>query len=112
MKIGFIGLGKMGGNMVERLLKDQHEVVVYNLTQPEIDIAVNKGAEGSDSLADLARKLPERRIIWLMVPSGKPVDENIQGLSALLKAGDIIIDGGNSNWKETRDRAKKERRKR
>lgn len=107
MKIGFIGLGKMGGNMVERLLKDQHEVVVYNLTKPEIDIAESKGAEGSASLAEMVSKLPARKIIWLMVPSGKPVDENIQGLSALLKAGDIIVDGGNSNWKETRGRAKK-----
>jgi len=107
MKIGFVGLGKMGGNMVERLLKDGHEIVVYNLTRPEIDIATGKGAEGSDSLADMISKLPERKIVWLMVPSGNPVDENIQGLSAILKAGDIIIDGGNSNWKETRERAGK-----
>jgi 6-phosphogluconate dehydrogenase len=107
MKIGFVGLGKMGGNMVERLLKYGHEVVVYNLTKPEIEIAVSKGATGSDSLVEMTGNLPERKIVWLMVPSGKPVDENIKGLAALLKAGDIIIDGGNSYWKETRERARK-----
>jgi len=104
MKIGFIGLGKMGGNMVERLLKDKHEVVVYNLTRPEIDQAISKGAEGADSLEDMVNKLPERKIIWLMVPAGRPVEENITGLKALFKKGDIIIDGGNSYWKLTRQR--------
>lgn len=104
MKIGFIGLGKMGGNMVERLLKFGHEVVVYNLTTPEIDAAVAKGAEGSASLEELISKLPERKIVWLMVPSGRPVDENILGLAQLMNSGDIIIDGGNSYWKDTRTR--------
>jgi len=104
MKIGFVGLGKMGGNMAERLLNDGHEVVVYNLTRPEIETAVSKGAEGSDSLSDLISKLPERKIVWLMVPSGAPVDENINGLKSLMKSGDIIIDGGNSYWKRTRER--------
>lgn len=104
MKLGFIGLGKMGGNMVERLLKSGHEVVVYNLTTPEIDAAVAKGAEGSHSLEELVSKLPERKIVWLMVPSGRPVDENILGLAQLMNNGDIIIDGGNSYWKDTRTR--------
>ena len=104
MKLGFIGLGKMGGNMVERLLKFGHEVVVYNLTTPEIDAAVAKGAEGSHSLEELVSKLPERKIVWLMVPSGRPVDENILGLAQLMNNGDIIIDGGNSYWKDTRTR--------
>ena len=104
MKIGFIGLGKMGGNMVERLLKFGHEVVVYNLTKPEIEEAVKKGAVGAGSLAELVSLLPERKIVWLMVPAGRPVDENIAGLAELLKGNDIIIDGGNSYWKETRIR--------
>lgn len=104
MKLGFVGLGKMGGNMVERLLNDGHEVVVYNLTQPEIDIAVAKGAVGSDSLESMISKLPERKIIWLMVPSGTPVEENITKLKTLLNKGDIIIDGGNSYWKLSRQR--------
>lgn len=104
MKIGFIGLGKMGGNMVERLLKDGHNIVVYNKTLPEIELAVTKGAEAASSLQDLIYKLPDRKVVWLMVPSGAPVDENINGLKELMKKNDIIIDGGNSNWKETIER--------
>lgn len=107
MKIGFVGLGKMGGSMVERLLSFGHEVVVYNLTRPEIELAISKGAEGSDSLSDLLGKLPEKKVVWLMVPSGKPVNENIKGLSTLMHSGDIIVDGGNSYWKETRERGRK-----
>ncbi len=106
MKIGFIGLGRMGGNMVERLLKDGHEIVVYNLTKPEIDEAVSKGATGADSVEDLVNKLPERKIVWLMVPAGIPVDSNLEILSKLLHENDIIIDGGNSNWKITQARGK------
>ena len=107
MKIGFIGLGKMGGNMVERLLKHGHEIVVFNRTMPAIDAAVSKGAIASKSMEDLAGKLPERKVVWLMVPSGTPVDENINGLSRLMQKGDIIIDGGNSNWKDTAARSEK-----
>ncbi len=107
MKLGFIGLGKMGGNMVERLLKDGHEIVVYNLTKPEIEIAVGKGAIAANSLKDLASKLPARKIVWLMVPSGKPVDESIAELAKLLSKNDIIIDGGNSYWKDSQARANK-----
>lgn len=106
MKIGFIGLGRMGGNMVERLMKDGHEIVAYNLTKPEIEEAVSKGAVGADSVEDLVSKLPERKIVWLMVPSGAPVDSNLEILSKLLKRNDIIIDGGNSNWKITQARGK------
>jgi len=107
MKIGFVGLGKMGGNMVERLLKDGHEIVVYNMTKPEIEIAVKKGATGTFSLEELVNKLPDRKVVWLMVPSGNPVDENIDALLRLLKKDDIIIDGGNSKWKDTQARAQK-----
>lgn len=107
MKIGFIGLGKMGGSMVERLLHNGHEIVVYNLTKPEIEEAVIKGAIGADSVEDLVSRLPERKAVWLMVPAGSPVDSNIEILSKLLKPNDIIIDGGNSNWKLTQTRGKK-----
>lgn len=107
MKIGFIGLGKMGGNMVERLLKDGHEIVVFNRTIPEIEAAVKKGATGSISPKDMLSKLPERKVVWLMVPSGAPVDENITALSAYMKSGDIIIDGGNSYYKQTIARGEK-----
>lgn len=107
MKIGFIGLGRMGGNMVERLLKDGHEIAVYNLTKPEIDEAVSKGAERADSVEELVSKLPEKKVVWLMVPAGIPVDSNLEILSKFLKKDDIIIDGGNSNWKLTQARGEK-----
>jgi len=106
MKIGMIGLGKMGGNMTERLLRDGHEVVVYNLSPEPIKEAAKKGAIPSKSLADLVRKLPRRKVVWLMVPAGKPVDQNINELKKLLKKNDIIIDGGNSEWKDSQKRAK------
>lgn len=101
MKIGFVGLGKMGGKMVERLLIQGHEVVVYNLTHKEIDEAVSKGAVAADSLADLVAKLDGRKLVWLMVPAGKPVDQNIGELLTLLRPDDIIVDGGNSYWRDT-----------
>jgi 6-phosphogluconate dehydrogenase len=107
MKLGFIGLGKMGGNMVQRLMNDGHEVVVYNLTQKEIDEAVKEGATGSASVKELVNKLPDKKVIWLMVPSGRPVDENIDQLLPLLKKGDIIIDGGNSFYKTSMERGKR-----
>ncbi len=107
MKIGFIGLGKMGFNMVQRLLNDKHEVVVFNRNKSKIDEIAEKGAISSNSLEELTRKLPERKVVWLMVPSGKPVDENIEELSKLLKKNDIIIDGGNSFWRDTQNRSEK-----
>lgn len=106
MKIGFVGLGKMGGKMVERLLNHGHEVVVYNPTQKKIDEAVAKGAIASSSLADLVSKLDDRKIVWLMVPAGKPVEQNISELLAILNPEDIIIDGGNSYWRESVERGK------
>lgn len=105
MKIGYIGLGKMGGNMVQRLLGDGHEIVVYDFSKDAIDKAVGKGATGAADIKDLAGKLPDRKIVWLMVPSGEPVDQNIDLLSDILNEGDIIIDGGNSNWHDTQKRA-------
>lgn len=111
MKLGFVGLGKMGGKMVERLLNHGHEVVVYNLTSKEIDEAAAKGATPSISLKDLTGKLEGRKIVWLMVPAGKPVEENIAELLELLNPGDIIIDGGNSYWRETIERGKRVKEK-
>ena len=107
MKIGFIGLGKMGANMVQRLLKDNHQVVVWNRSAGPVLEMESKGALGSSSIEDLVRKLPERKVVWLMVPSGKAVDDNLDILLGLLKKEDIIIDGGNSYWKDTRERGKK-----
>lgn len=107
MKIGFVGLGKMGGKMVERLLSHGHGVVVYNLTQKEIDEAAAKGAIPATSIADLTEKLTGRKLIWLMVPSGAPVDQNIEEIAPLLNKGDIIVDGGNSFWRDSVARGKK-----
>ena len=106
MKIGFIGLGKMGLNMVHRLLKDNHEIVVYNRSREQIEEAEKLGAIAADSVKDLVGKLEGRKVIWLMVPSGKPVDENITTLLPHLNKDDIIIDGGNSYFKETQTRTK------
>jgi len=106
MKIGFIGLGKMGFNMVHRLLKDDHEIVVYNRSREPIEEAEKLGAIAADSVKDLIGKLEGRKVIWIMVPSGKPVDENIAALLPHLNKDDIIIDGGNSYFKETQTRAK------
>jgi len=106
MKIGFIGLGKMGLNMVHRLLKDNHEIVVYNRSREPIEEAEKLGAIPADSIKDLISKLEGGKVIWLMVPSGKPVDENIEALLPHLNKDDIIIDGGNSYFKETIARSK------
>lgn len=106
MKIGMIGLGKMGGNMTERLMKRGHEVVVYNKTQDPIDRYAKKGAIPAKSVKDLVRKLPKKKVVWLMVPAGKPVDQNIRELKAVMKKGDVIIDGGNSEWQDSQRRAK------
>jgi 6-phosphogluconate dehydrogenase len=107
MKIGFIGLGKMGFNMVHRLLKNDHEVVVWDRSDETVKEMEKLGAQGAASLDDLVSKLPERKVVWLMVPAGKPVDENLDALLKLLKKNDIIIDGGNSYWKESQQRAQK-----
>lgn len=107
MKIGFIGLGKMGFNMVHRLLKNGHEVVVWNRSMETIEEIEKLGAKGAASLVDLVQKLPARKLVWLMVPAGRPVDENLDELMILLHKDDIVIDGGNSYWKETQARAEK-----
>lgn len=105
MKIGFVGLGKMGGNMVERLLLSGHETVVYSLSETEIKEATAKGAVPANSVEDLVSKLEGRKLVWLMVPAGKPVNENVAQLNKLLSKDDIIIDGGNSYWRDTIKRA-------
>jgi 6-phosphogluconate dehydrogenase len=105
MKLGFVGLGKMGANMVERLLNGGHTVVVYNRSRGAVDQLVAKGAIASGSLQDLTNQLGGRKIVWLMVPSGTPVDENINQLLGCMNPGDIIIDGGNSNYKQTQARS-------
>ena len=101
MEIGFVGLGKMGSSMVERLLKDGHEIVVFDLGKEAIESMQKKGAEGADSLEELIKKLKPPRAIWIMVPSGKPTEDTIGSLASLLKKDDILIDGGNSFYKNS-----------
>ncbi len=106
MQIGFIGLGRMGFNMVQRLVEKGHDVVAYNRTQEKVDEIVQKGAKGSKSIQDLVSQLSgPRKAVWLMVPSGKVTEQHILEVADLLQPGDIIIDGGNSNFKETIARA-------
>ena len=105
MELGMIGLGKMGANMAERLVKGGHRVVGYDLNPESVAGVEAIGAEGASSLEDLAGKLSGPRIIWIMVPAGAPVDATIEALLPSLESGDIVIDGGNSNYKDTIRRA-------
>ena len=107
MTLGFIGLGKMGFNMVQRLLNGSHQVVAWTRTEKTVNEIKAKGAMAASSIEDLVNKLSGRKIVWMMVPSGKPVDDNLDLLLRLLKKDDIIIDGGNSYWKDTQLRSKK-----
>jgi 6-phosphogluconate dehydrogenase len=100
MRIGMIGLGKMGANMTERLLKGGHEVVAYDLSADALRQAASKGAETATTLADLVGKLSAPRAVWVMLPAGKVTDSTVEELSGLMAAGDVIVDGGNSNYKE------------
>jgi 6-phosphogluconate dehydrogenase len=105
MELGFIGLGKMGMNMVTRLRRDQHRVVVYDRSNELIKQAENHGCVGSSSLSDLVEKLSVPRVVWVMVPSGAPTEETIQAVAAFLQAGDIIVDGGNTRFHDDVRRA-------
>ncbi|HXN02229.1 MAG TPA: decarboxylating 6-phosphogluconate dehydrogenase [Candidatus Dormibacteraeota bacterium] len=105
MQLGLIGLGRMGSGMTLRLLQGGHQVMVYDRV-PEAGAALaGKGATVTGSLEDLGQKLKSPRVLWLMIPAGPPVDDAIQHLSGTLSPGDIIIDGGNSNYKDSIRRA-------
>ena len=105
MKIGMIGLGKMGGNMVARLLQGGQEVVAYDLSEDNIKLAEGRGAQGARTLDELIAKLPTPRAVWVMVPSGAATESTVMKLAEKMQAGDIIIDGGNSNYKDSQRRA-------
>jgi 6-phosphogluconate dehydrogenase len=105
MDIGMIGLGRMGANMTVRLLQGGHRVVVSDLSAEAVAASVAEGAVGAVSLADLVEKLPPRRAVWMMVPAGAPVDSTIAQLTPLLAKGDVLIDGGNSNYHDSVRRA-------
>ncbi len=101
MKLGMIGLGKMGGNMTERLMKGGHEVVVYDRAPETVQKYVGLGSQGAESPAAMVSKLASPKIVWIMVPAGKPVDDTIALLLPGMSKGDVIIDGGNSNFHDT-----------
>ena len=105
MKIGLVGLGKMGGRMVERLLKGGHEIVAFDPLKEALRKAKNKGAAPANSLQEVVDRLHAPRAIWVMVPSGEPTEETINALSSLLAEGDVLIDGGNSLYKDSMRRA-------
>jgi 6-phosphogluconate dehydrogenase len=105
MEIGMVGLGKMGANMVERLVRGGHRAVGYDSDPAAVAKVVAVGGGGANSLADLASKLKAPRTIWIMVPNGPPVDQTISNLLPHLAQGDLLVDGGNSNYKESMRRA-------
>jgi 6-phosphogluconate dehydrogenase len=107
MELGMIGLGRMGANMAERLVLAGHQVISYDRSPDAIQRVVDKGAVGAHSLADFVKQLTPPRAIWLMVPAGDPVDQTIELLLPLLFKGDILIDGGNSSYKDSIRRAEK-----
>ena len=107
MELGIIGLGRMGANMTERLLRGGHKLITYDRSPEAIQRCVDKGAFGAHSLADFVKQVSLPRVIWLMVPSGEPVDLTIEQLLPNLLEYDIIIDGGNSHYKDSIRRAEK-----
>ena len=101
MRIGVIGLGKMGFNLSKNLLRNNHEVVAFDNNKEIQEKAESEGIETADSLKELCVKIGERKVIWIMIPNGLPVDNTIKKLLDELSEKDIIIDGGNSNYKES-----------
>lgn len=105
MQLGMIGLGKMGLNMATRLLRGGHEIVAYDLNETAIQQAEAEGGTGARTLQEIVNKLDVPRAVWVMVPSGDPTEQIINQLAGLLQPGDIVIDGGNSNYKDSLRRA-------
>jgi len=106
MQIGFVGLGRMGGNMVARIERDSdHEVVAFDFDEKAVAKATKAGAVGAKSLADLVKKLEPPRQVWIMVPAGAPTQQTVDKLAKLLDKDDMIIDGGNSKWTDDKARA-------
>lgn len=105
MKLGLIGLGKMGLNLAKNMMEHQHDVTAFDVNPESMKAFVQEGGKTAASLADMAARLPAPRVVWMMVPAG-PVTENVlQELKTVLSPGDIVIDGGNSNYKDSERRA-------
>jgi 6-phosphogluconate dehydrogenase len=106
MQIGFVGLGRMGGNMVHRIKRDsEHDVVAFDFSRPAVVAAEEVGASGAGSLQELVSKLEKPRTVWVMVPAGDATEKTVQALAEVLEAGDVVVDGGNSNWHDDQRRA-------
>jgi 6-phosphogluconate dehydrogenase len=106
MELAMVGLGRMGGGMARRLIAGGHKVVVYDPVRAAMEALVKAGARSAPSLADLVKSLKPSRIIWLMVPAGPPTERTIKDLARELTPGDLIVDGGNSNYKDSMRRAR------
>ena len=105
MQLGFVGLGKMGANMVHRIQRDSdHECVVFDHHEESISTAEGHGATGASSLGDMVSKLDPPRTVWIMVPAGDPTQSTVEELAGLLEDGDTIVDGGNSRWTDDKRR--------
>jgi 6-phosphogluconate dehydrogenase len=107
VELGMIGLGRMGGNMVQRLLLGGHRVVTYDRSKEAVAASESKGAVGASSLEDLAGRLAQPRAVWLMLPAGPPTEDTINSLIPLLSSGDTVLDGGNTNYKDSMRRGEK-----
>jgi 6-phosphogluconate dehydrogenase len=106
MQLGFVGLGRMGGNMVHRIHRDsEHQVVAFDFSAEAVTTAESHGASGASSLEDLVSKLEAPRTVWIMVLAGDPTDQTVRALAELLEPGDTIVDGGNSRWTDDQRRA-------
>jgi 6-phosphogluconate dehydrogenase len=106
MQLGFVGLGKMGGNMVHRIHRDSdHQVVAFDFSADAVAAAEGHGATGASSLEELVSKLDAPRMVWIMVPAGDPTQQTVDQLAGLLESGDTIVDGGNTNWHDDIRRA-------
>ncbi len=101
MHIGFIGLGKMGFNLVSNLIRHNHTVVGYDINEALVEAVKTEGAQGVTSLPDLYQALPEKRVLWLMIPAGPLVDNVIEQLLTVMQSGDVVIDGGNSHYADS-----------
>ncbi len=102
MQIGFVGLGRMGGNMVHRIRRDSdHQVVAFDFNEDAVKTAESHGASGAGSLQELVQQLEAPRTVWIMVPAGDPTQKTIESLIELLSEGDTIVDGGNSKWTDS-----------
>ena len=107
MEIGMIGLGRMGGNMVQRLLNGGHRVVTYDRSAEAVVASQSQGAIGVSSIEELVKNLTAPKAVWVMLPIGQPTEDTINSLIPLLSAGDTVLDGGNANYKDSMRRAEK-----